>query len=380
MEPEPQEQPEETQAAPPTKPHWLRRAVVFILAVLVSVVAGVLVAVFSVDLGPELRELAEREGSKFMERELRIGRLSAKFTPGEFLLEDLVIAGRAPSDRPFFKAKTITVKVPWWSIFTRELVIESVLLTDWEMVIETWQGGRHNFPKVTPKNPRKGPPPFITTVRSVLATRGHFIYDDHGAPWSTTAPDLSVQLVKNPIDNNYLGRATFSKGVVQIMNYQPFALAMRSRFKLQGGKVSFDRIDLDSDGARSVAVGDVDLGRWPEQLYQVRSTIDFPTQKDIFFHGQKFNVSGTGEFTGTFHLFKGGRELKGTFSSSGRRREPVAVPEPARLGPVGARPHGDHRRQQRGVRRHGAIRLPDGAVRVADAADAGDLDRQLQGR
>ena len=190
-----------------------------------------------------------------------------------------------------------------------------MLLTDWEMVIETWQGGRHNFPKVTPKNPRKGPPPFITTVRSVLATRGHFIYDDHGAPWSTTAPDLTVQLVKNPIDNNYLGRATFSKGIVQIMNYEPFALAMRSRFKLQGGKVSFDRIDLDSDGARSVAVGDVDLGRWPEQLYQVRSTIDFPTQKDIFFHGQKFNVSGTGEFTGTFHLFKGGRELKGTFSS-----------------------------------------------------------------
>jgi len=316
VEPEPQEQqPEEAQAVPPTKPHWLRRAVVYILAVLVSVVAGVLVTVFSVDLGPELRELAEREGSKFMERELRIGRLSAKLTPGEFLLEDLVIAGRAPSDRPFFKAKTITVKVPWWSIVTRELVIESVLLTDWEMVIETWQGGRHNFPKVTPKNPRKGPPPFITTVRSVLATRGHFIYDDHGAPWSTTTPDLTVQLVKNPIDNNYLGRATFSKGVVQIMNYQPFALAMRSRFKLQGGKVSFDRIDLDSDGARSVAVGDVDLGRWPEQLYKVQSTIDFPTQKDIFFHGQKFNVSGTGEFTGTFHLFKGGRELKGTFAA-----------------------------------------------------------------
>ena len=91
---------------------------------------------------------------------------------------------------------------------------------------------------------------------------------------------------------------------------------MRSRFKLEGGKVQFDRIDLTSDGARSVVTGEVDLGRWPEQLYHVRSRIDFPTQKNIYFHGQRFNVSGTGDFTGTFHLFKGGRELKGTFDSA----------------------------------------------------------------
>ncbi len=74
-------------------------------------------------------------------------------------------------------------------------------------------------------------------------------------------------------------------------------------------------MDLLSDGARTAVTGDVDLGRWPEQLYQLRSRIDFPTQKDIFFHGQKFDASGVGDFTGTFHLFKGGRELKGSFVS-----------------------------------------------------------------
>ena len=74
-------------------------------------------------------------------------------------------------------------------------------------------------------------------------------------------------------------------------------------------------MDLVSDGARSDVTGDVDLGRWPEQLYHVRSRIDFPTQKEIFFHGQRFSVFGSGDFTGTFHLFKGGRELKGTFAS-----------------------------------------------------------------
>jgi len=285
------------------------------MALAVAVGAALLVTVFSVDLGPWLKELAEKEGSKYLERPMRIGRLSAKLTPGEFLVEDLVIQGRAPADPPFFKAKTITVKLPWWSVITRELIVESVMLTDWEMTIETWQGGRHNFPKVTPKNKREGPPPFITTVKSVLATRGHFVYRDHGTPWGIDAPDLTVQLVKSGPTNDYRGRSTFSRATVRIMSYQPFALDMRSRFKINGGKVEFDRIDLDSDGAKTVATGVTDLTRWPEQLYQLRSRIDFPTQKDIYFHGQKFDVSGVGDFTGTFHLFKGGRELKGSFTS-----------------------------------------------------------------
>jgi TamB, inner membrane protein subunit of TAM complex len=306
---EPQDQPEALKKRP-----RVRRLVLRLLALVAAVVAALLVTVFTIDLGPALREAAEQQGSRYMERPLRIGRLSAKLTPGEFLVEDLVIEGRSPSDRPFFKAKTITVKLPWWSIINRELVIESVAMTDWEMVIETWQG-RHNFPKVTPKTKRQGPPAFITTVKSVVASRGHLIYQDHGTPWGIVAPNLTVQLVKSAPTNDYRGRSTFSGGTVQIMGYQPFRLDMQSRFKLNGAKVEFDRIDLISDGARSVATGVADIPRWPEQLYQVRSKIDFPTQKNIFFHGQKFAVSGTGDFTGTFHLFKGGRELKGSFAS-----------------------------------------------------------------
>jgi TamB, inner membrane protein subunit of TAM complex len=307
---EPQDQPEALKKRP-----RVRRLVLRLLALVAAVVAALLVTLFTIDLGPALREAAEQQGSRYMERPLRIGRLSAKLTPGEFLVEDLVIEGRSPSDRPFFKAKTITVKLPWWSIISRELVIESVAMTDWEMVIETWQGGRHNFPKVTPKTKRQGPPAFITTVKSVVASRGHLIYQDHGTPWGIVASNLTVQLVKSAPTNDYRGRSTFSGGTVQIMGYQPFRLDMQSRFKLNGAKVEFDRIDLISDGARSVATGVADIPRWPEQLYQVRSKIDFPTQKNIFFHGQKFAVSGTGDFTGTFHLFKGGRELKGSFAS-----------------------------------------------------------------
>ena len=69
---------------------------------------------------------------------MHIGRLSAKITPGVFVVEDLVIEGLQPADRPFLKAKKIEVVVPWWTIFTRKLIIESVEMTDWDMVVETW--------------------------------------------------------------------------------------------------------------------------------------------------------------------------------------------------------------------------------------------------
>jgi hypothetical protein len=313
---EPDPKPEEDAVpAPPKRRRRLSRVLLRLLAVVVAIVAGALVTFFTIDLGPHLKRIAEEQGSKFMERPMHIGRLSAKLTPGEFVVEDLVIEGLTPSDRPFLKAKTIRVKFPWWTAFTRQLVVESVTLTDWDMVVESWSGGRHNFPKLTPKNPRKGPSTFTTTLRWVLASRGTFTYDDHGTPWSTVARNLTVQLTRSVATNDYRGRAMFSNGTVSILAYQPFRVDMESRFILNGGKVYFDHMDLLSDGARSVVTGDVDLGRWPEQLYQVKSHIDFPTQKEIFFHGQHFTVAGAGDFTGTFHLFKGGRELKGSFVS-----------------------------------------------------------------
>ena len=61
-----------------------------------------------------------------MERPLHIGRLSAKFTPGVFVIEDLLIEGLTPTDRPFLKAKKIEVRVPWWTAISRKLVVESV--------------------------------------------------------------------------------------------------------------------------------------------------------------------------------------------------------------------------------------------------------------
>jgi TamB, inner membrane protein subunit of TAM complex len=284
-----------------------------LLALVVAIVAAFVVTFLTVDLGPSLRARAEREGSKFLQRPMHIGKLSAKFRPGVFVIEDLVIEGLTPKDRPFLKAKNITVTVPWWTAFSRHLIIQSVVMTDWEMLVETFPNRPHNFPKFNRPAGKGGPRRFTTTLKSVVASRGQFTYEDHGTPWSTVARNLTVE-VTNPL-NEYRGKASFSDGTVRIQSYEPFRADMQSSFKIDGGLVRFDRIDLVSDGARSDVTGTVDLGRWPEQTYQVRSKIDFPTQKNIFFHKEKFTASGTGDFVGSFHLFKGGRELKGDFTS-----------------------------------------------------------------
>ena len=93
------QEPEQTAPAPEppaARPRRIRRALLRLLAVVVAVVAGVLVTVLTFDLGPSLRRRAETEGTKYMERPMHIGRLSAKLTPGVFVIEDLLIEGLSP--------------------------------------------------------------------------------------------------------------------------------------------------------------------------------------------------------------------------------------------------------------------------------------------
>ena len=238
-----------------------------------------------------------------------------------FVVENLVIDGLQPGDRPFLKARKIEVVVPWWTIFTRRLIIESVEMTDWQMVVETWPGspeypnGRHNFPKFVHESKSKGPKRFTTTLRWMLASRGSFTYEDHGTPWGAAATDLRISLSRGFVDTKYRGSASFADSLITIQTYEPFHAKMDSRLTIEGSDLQFSRIDLLSEGAKSAMVGNIDLAHWPEQTYHITSQIDFPTQKNIFFHKEKFSASGTGDFRGTFHLFKGGRELKGTFTS-----------------------------------------------------------------
>jgi hypothetical protein len=208
--------PEAPAAPEPQEPQRRRRApkvVVRIGAVVLAVVVSLLLTALTVDLGPAVRRRAEQEGSKYLRRPLHLGRVSARLIPGVFVFEDLVIEGLTPDARPFLTAKKVTVRLPWWTIATRRLIIESVDMTDWNMVVESFANNVHSFPRLTPerKNP-PGPKRFTTTLQAVHAANGQFTYEDHVTPWSTISRQLEVTLYRSDVFNDYRGRASFSNG------------------------------------------------------------------------------------------------------------------------------------------------------------------------
>src|SRR3712207_7555170 len=69
------------------------RSTLFPYTTLFRSVAAFLVSVVTIDLGPSLRARAEREGSKFIDRPMHIGRLSVHIARGRFAIEDLRIEG-----------------------------------------------------------------------------------------------------------------------------------------------------------------------------------------------------------------------------------------------------------------------------------------------
>jgi hypothetical protein len=293
------------------------RGVVVTCAVMLAVA---LVTTITVDLGPTLKRQAEQQASRFLERPMRIGRMSVHLLRGSYVFEDLVIEGLTPQSRPFLTARRIDVSMTWGDLLQRRIVFDAIEMVDWNMYIEQTADGKNNMPRLTPRGPR-GQSSWTTTLQYVRARRGEFTYDDKGTPWSTVARNLDV-VVGRPT-SEYRGQARFSDGTVRILNYEPMRADMDTTFRIVDGKVLLNRINLYADGTESVLSGEVDLRRWPEQTYQVRSQIDFPRMREIFFARDTFSLFGEGAFEGTFHLFKEaingrtrtGRELKGTFSS-----------------------------------------------------------------
>ena len=249
---------------------------------------------------------------------MHIGRVVAKLRPGQFEFQNVVIEGLTPKDRPFLKANKITVSLPWWTAFNRKLIVESIDMTDWEMWIETFPGNRHNVPKLVPRSSGGKKRDFTTTLRRVIASRGHIRYLDHSTPWSVDAPNTHITYFRREARSDYGGTASFDNGTIRIQTYEPFKAAMKSNFTMNAPQLHFDRIDLLTDGAVSVLDGDLQLNKWPEQTYRIKSKIDIATQKGIYFKRDRFTANGQADFDGTFHYFKGGRELKGSW------RTPVA--------------------------------------------------------
>ena len=78
----------------------------------------------------------------------------------------------------------------------------------------------------------------------------------------------------------------------------------------------FSGIDLVSDGAQSQLTGTIDFAHWPEQTLSDYVEHRFPDAEEHLFSSVHLRRRPVRDrFQGTFHLFSGGRELKGTFDS-----------------------------------------------------------------
>jgi hypothetical protein len=298
--------------------HKILRYVSVCLMLIVALLASAIVASVTIDLGPAVRERAARAGSAYIERPMRIGSLKIRLLTGKVLVEDLTIDGLHEGDRPFFTARRVAVSIDWVPVLARrpDITISSVEMTDWHMLVEKWENA-HNFPRFNHDDGKPpGPRRVTTTLRYLRASRGEFTFEDHETPWGVICRNLDVNITNLP---RYHGTATFTGGTVTIQDFVPMWANMKAQFVIDGPRIHLDRIDLDTDGATTVASGDVDMAHWPNQSYSVKSRVKFPRMRELFFRDESWRISGDGDFNGTFKLFKSGaatnRDLTGTFSS-----------------------------------------------------------------
>ena len=150
------------------------------------------------------------------------------------------------------------------------------------------------FRQASPASRPRGQSRWTTTLAYVRAHRGEFTYQDFGTPWGIVARNIDVVVEKPGADGNYRGTADFTDGLVAIQQYVPFRTDMKSRFEIDDGRIVFDRMELTTEGTRSELVGDVNMRYWPELMLQMKSSIDFPKQRELFFAGDTFSLTGKG--------------------------------------------------------------------------------------
>ncbi|HOQ60655.1 MAG TPA: hypothetical protein PKZ08_08545, partial [Vicinamibacterales bacterium] len=258
----------------------------------------------------DLRQVASSAASAELDRPVRVGGLSVRLVDGRFLIRDLVIEGLSPAATPFLTAREVAVDMPLWSLVRRRLAIRSIEVSDWALTIETWTG-RDNLPALRSRG-RTGPSSITTTLAFLHGRRGVVHYADHASPITVIARDFEITATRS---SGYRGQTTSTGGTIAIQSYTPMSADIRTWFRIDGGKVHFDRIELDTDGASTVATGDVDVPHWPEMTYQIESRIQLAPQRGIWWANDRFTLSGEATFKGRLHYFKGGRELAGEVAS-----------------------------------------------------------------
>ena len=277
-------------------------------------------------------------------------------------MRDLVIEGISPTDEPFIRAREIDVAMPLWSLLRRQLTITNVTMTDWQMKVETFPGGRHTFPKFASNNPSGRPSPIKVSVSYVHAVRGQFTYEDHGTPWSTVVRNLDVTVLKLV---GYRGYSTSSGGLVTVQKYVPMGADLRTWFRIEDGKILLDRIELDTDGAKTLCTGVVDSRHWPEQTYNVDSTIQLPRMREIWWANETLLAGRAGALQGPLPHLQGRPRAEGRLLERRGRPQPVPVPAAARVAGLDARSVRGEAGAVAVLRRHGGLHVPDVPARAS---------------
>lgn len=276
--------------------------------------AGLIVSAFAVDLGPQVRAIAERRASSYLQRPVHIGKVRMLVGRGQFEFTDIVIESLHPEDKPFARIRRVAVSTPWWTIVRKALIVDSVRVSGLNVAIESWPNDVNNLPKRKKGDPNAKPLWFTTTMREIIVDDdGEFSYQDHDTHWSVVCRNLSLVVVRAL--GKYYGKTRFHDGTIAIQQYLPMVAALNGGFSIEGDFIKWHRIDLETDGATSVLAGTVDMAHWPEQRYTLVSQIQWPEMRRVFFDGSKFELDGHGAFDGSFHKYKGGYEVNGQFSS-----------------------------------------------------------------
>ena len=258
-----------------------------------------------IDLRPSLRALAERQGSNQLKRPIHIGGLSVRVARGRFEVDDFSIDGLEPTARPFFTAKRLAIALDWSKAIARkpEFIITSVEMTDWEMLVEKWEG-RDNFVRLRRNEPTARPGRADSRRRCATPCyRGQFAYEDHESNWSILAPNIDIK-----IDNSrgYNGTAAFHGGLVSI--------STTCRCGPTSPRTSTSTAEISTASTRPLTVPSV--MRAAIRLQQLAGDDPcgqvegaFPADARIFFKDEPWVLSGAGDFGGTFHLvYKGGND------------------------------------------------------------------------
>ena len=306
----------------------VRRVLRWGAAAAAVVVAVAVVAFVTIDLGPVVRARAEAAASSQLDREVSIGRIGAYLAPGRFLVEDLVIGGLHPGDRPFLTAGRISVSIAYLALLHGEILVDAEM-TDWHMLAESFLDGSQSFPAFVARRTEAEEPVepevptadvseededrrFVATLRFLRAHQGEFVLDDHGSNFAVVCSNLDLTITKIL---DYRGHASCSGGSIRISDYEPMWMDMATDFELDGAQVHLTRVNLETDGASTVLEGDVDTANLPEMTFELESDIDLTRMREIFFADDNFTTSGEGLFTGSFHKFADGYDLRGSITS-----------------------------------------------------------------